>query len=247
LKQKPLFTLLEQDANIAAFNKASGLAVLPDRWDAESARLDRLAADFLDCQLWTVHRIDRDTSGLVIFAKTEDAHARLSRAFEQRQISKRYVAIVQGQPSWAEETCGLPLVPNGNKRHLTIIDRFHGKPSKTAFKQVLSVGKYSVIEAAPASGRMHQIRVHLAALGFPVVCDSLYGGRGPIKPVFLSDFKRGWHGDAFEERPLLSRLGLHALSLEIPAGVLGNAPLRLEAPLAKDMAACVNQMRKRLR
>jgi RluA family pseudouridine synthase len=173
--KRPLFSLVYEDENIAAVDKCSGIAVSPDRWDLSKERLDRLAAESLGLQkIYTVHRIDRETSGLVIFAKNSDAHRTLSLAFENRQVKKRYIAVVCGRPPWKETVCSLALVPNGNKKHLTIIDRFRGKQALTAFRLLGSAGNYSVLEALPETGRIHQIRVHLAALGHPVVCDELY-------------------------------------------------------------------------
>jgi 23S rRNA pseudouridine1911/1915/1917 synthase len=99
------------------------------------------------------------------------------------------------------------------------------------------VGTYSVIEALPETGRTHQIRVHLAGLGHPVVCDSLYSHN--VKPVMLSSFKRGWRGDPLEERPLLARLGLHALALAIP-----DEALSFSAALPRDLAALIAQMER---
>ncbi|MDR3148379.1 MAG: RNA pseudouridine synthase, partial [Treponema sp.] len=197
MKKKSPFTIVYQDRRIIAVNKSSGIAVTADRWDPAAERLDRLLAaaladnagmDSMAAQdrLWTVHRIDRDTSGLVVFARDEETHRSLSLAFEGRQVEKRYLAIVYGRPLWKETSCDLPLLPNGNKRHLTIIDKYHGKASLSCFRFLGGVGNYSVVEALPKTGRTHQIRVHLAALGHPVVCDSLYGSD---KPVFLSSFK----------------------------------------------------------
>jgi len=240
--KQSLFTLVYQDENIAAVNKSSGIAVSPDRWDPSRERLDTLAAEFLQIQkIYTVHRIDRDTSGLVVFAKNSVSHKSLSLAFEGRQINKRYIAVVHGRPSWRETGCDLALVPNGNKQHLTIVDKFRGKKSFTSFRLLGSAGNYSVLEAIPETGRIHQIRVHLAALGHPVVCDTLYGKN---RPVLLSSFKRGWQGDLLEERPLLSRLGLHASELFIPGYANGAGGLDLKAPLPRDMAALIRQMEK---
>jgi RluA family pseudouridine synthase len=240
VKKIPPFEIIYKDESLIAVNKASGLSVGGDRWDESEERLDRLLSKALEAEgkkpkIYTVHRIDKDTSGLVIFALNEESHRSLSKAFESREAKKRYIAVIGGRPSWKETVCDLPLVPNGNKKHLTIIDKYRGKPSLTRFRVLGSAGNYSVLEALPETGRTHQIRVHLAALGFPVVCDPLYGR---VKPVLLSSFKKNWRGDPFDEKPLLSRLGLHAESLSLPG-----LP-RLHAPLARDMAALIKQMEK---
>ena len=230
------FTVVYEDDDIIAVNKASGISVGGDRWDESKERLDRLVAE----KIFIVHRIDKETSGLVVFAKNETAHRRLSLSFQENNIKKRYIAIVHGRPSWKETVCDLPLVPNGNKKHQTIIDKYNGKKSLTKFVFTKSAGNYSILEALPETGRTHQIRVHAAALGFSIVCDSLYGRE---KPVFLSAIKRNWRGDPLEEKPLLSRLGLHASDLLIPATDTA-CPLELHAPLPRDMAALIKQMSK---
>jgi RluA family pseudouridine synthase len=247
------FSVIYEDDRIIAVNKAPGIAVGADRWDDARERLDRLLFSFLaeregkSGRIFIVHRIDRDTSGLVVFAKTEEAHRELSGAFEARKITKRYYAAVHGRSVREEWICDLALVPNGNKQHRTIIDKYRGKKSLTRFRLLGSAGNYSVIEALPETGRTHQIRVHLAALGHPVVCDELYG---TVKPVYLSAIKRGWRGDPLKERPLLAHLGLHAAKLSLPgfgeAPGAGTAPgdLLLEAPLPRDMAALITQMQK---
>ena len=242
-RPKDQFSLVYEDENIAAFNKSSGLAVKADRWDINRERLDKLAAEFLGLEkVFTVHRLDRETSGLVVFAKNPDSHRELSLAFETRSVEKRYIAIVRGRPSWKEYSCDLPLVPNGNKKHLTIVDHFQGKKSLTHFSLIGSAGNYSVLNAIPETGRTHQIRVHLTNIGYPIVCDEFYGNS---KGVFLSSFKRGYKGDPKQERPLLSRLGLHALSLFFPS--YGNEGLALTAPILKDMAALIKQMEKAIK
>jgi RluA family pseudouridine synthase len=208
-----------------------------DRWDTSKDRLDKLISEKTGHpNIFTVHRIDSDTSGLVVFAKNITAHQQLSLAFEGRSVFKRYIAIVHGRPSWQETVCELPLIPNGNKLHQTIVDKYQGKKSSTRFVFLGSAGNYSIVEALPETGRTHQIRVHAAALGYPVVCDSMYGND---KPVMLSEIKRNWRGDPFEEKPLLSRLGLHAI--ELSADTLH---LQLHAPLSRDMAALIKQMEK---
>jgi len=230
------YTVIFDSHDFIAVNKASGISVGGDRWDESKERLDRLLErDLKLAKIFTVHRIDKDTSGLVVFAKNRDTHRALSTAFEQRNVVKRYIAVVHGRPSWKETFCDLALVPNGNKKHMTIIDKFKGKKSFTRFVLLTSAGNYSVLEALPETGRIHQIRVHAAALGHAVVCDGLYGKQSPVK---LSSFKRGWRGDPAQEIPLLSRLGLHALELTLPD------TQTLTAPLARDMSSLIKQMEK---
>ena len=237
MKKTSLYSIIHSDNTLIAVNKTAGISVGGDRWDESKERLDRLIEHDLDIsKIFTVHRIDKETSGLVIFAKDKETHRSLSIAFEKRDVSKTYIAVVHGRPSWKETVCNLPLVPNGNKKHMTIIDKFRGKESVTSFRLVLSAGNYSVLEVKPQTGRIHQIRVHAAALGHPVVCDALYGKATPVK---LSSFKRGYRGDPLEEKPLLSRLGLHAKELILPDGKV------LTAPLQRDMSALIKQMEKR--
>jgi 23S rRNA-/tRNA-specific pseudouridylate synthase len=144
---------------------------------------------------------------------------------------------VRGRVSWEESECDLALIPDGNKAHLTIVDKFRGKKSLTKFKLIRYAGNYSVLRAFPETGRQHQIRVHLAKMGHSVVCDELYGSG---RPLCLSDFKRGWKGNTLDERPLLARLGLHSETLFIPDYICGE----LEAPLHRDMRATISQIQK---
>ena len=244
------FTIIYEDDSIIAVNKASGIAVAGERWEEDAPRLDLLLRQELalrqnkETDLYNVHRIDKDTSGLVVFAKDSKTHRDLSSAFEKRQVTKTYTAVVHGRPFWPDgkTICELPLVPDGNKKHLTIIDNYRGKASQTGFTLLFTVGSYSVIEASPHTGRTHQIRVHLSSLGFPIVCDPLYGknarssGVGE-KGVYLSSFKKDWRGNEADERPLLDRLGLHAFRITLNGKTF-------EAPLPRDMAALIKQMEK---
>jgi len=267
------FEVIFENENIIAVNKVSGIAVCADRWDDSKERLDRLVGALPGAgKIFIIHRIDRDTSGLVVFAKNSDTHKKLSAAFEGRKIVKRYLAVIRGRPAWKETVCDLPLVPDGNKKHLTIIDKYQGKKSLTRFRLLCTAGNYSIVEAIPETGRTHQIRVHLASMGHSVVCDEFYGN---TKPLFLSAIKSGWRGNPAEERPLLARLGLHAAELLIPdffaaaasapadmtpagavaaaetaapadtaAGIAAGRDLLLRAPVPRDMAALINQMEK---
>jgi len=236
LKSLPPYEIVYEDARIIAVNKSSGISVGQDRWDEAKDRLDKLIEKDLNItKVFTVHRIDKETSGLIIFAKDRGNHKLLSLAFEQREVIKKYIAIVRGRPSWKETICDLPLVPDGNKKHQTIIDKYRGKKSLTRFLCTANAGNYSILEVFPETGRIHQIRVHAAALGHPVVCDGLYGKENPVK---LSSFKRSYRGDPYDEKPLLSRLGLHAYEVTLPSGQT------FTAPLAKDMSSLKKQMVK---
>jgi 23S rRNA pseudouridine1911/1915/1917 synthase len=249
------YTIIFEDADIIAVNKESGISVGGDRWDACKERLDTIIQKDAGLEtIFKIHRLDNASSGLVIFAKNAASHKKLSTAFEKRDVKKTYIAIVHGRPVWEETICDLPLVQDGNKKHLSIVDKHRGKKSLTRFKLVANAGNYSIISAFPETGRQHQIRVHLAKIGHPIVCDELYG---KSEPVFLSKFKRKWKGDPFEEKALISRLALHSESLLLPDYFLsgekiskdsggeqqGNA-LFLSAPLHKDMKALISQIKK---
>jgi RluA family pseudouridine synthase len=259
MKQSEPFTILYENDRFLVVNKSSGIAVIADRWDDSKERLDELLNSYFAKEaaeaasavpprepripfphrVYVVHRIDRDTSGLVIFAKTREAHRDLSSLFESRTIEKTYLAVIHGRPAWTETVCDLPLRADGDREHRTVIDKAKGKHARTNFKLLAEVGAYSLIQAQIETGRTHQIRVHLASLGHPVVCDPFYG---TAKPVYLSAFKRGWRGDNLEEKPLMSRLGLHAYSLVLPSE--SGEPQRFIAPLPRDFRALVNQMEK---
>jgi RluA family pseudouridine synthase len=252
MKSKVPFAIIYEDEYIVAVNKAAGISIGGDRWDETRERLDKLLAAHCQARIFTVHRIDQDASGAVVFAKDAETHKRLSTAFERRQVVKRYIAVIHGRLFPVETVCELPLVPDGDKRRRTIVDKYRGKKARTRFRLLGSAGNYSVMEALPETGRTHQIRVHLASLGCPIVCDSLYGEAARReqleKGVFLSSFKKGWRGDPLTEQPLLSRLGLHALSLTLPGHPEGDTSgpgLTLYAPLSRDMAALIKQLEKR--
>ena len=242
MKNSLPYTVVYDDEKILAVNKSSGISVGGERWEESKQRLDKLLErDFKLSKIFTVHRIDKETSGLIVFAKKRETHRSLSQAFEQRKVLKTYIAIVHGRPLWKETSCDLALVPNGNKKHMTIIDKFRGKESLTNFICLFSTGNYSVLQVHPQTGRIHQIRVHSAALGFPVTGDTLYGTG---KSVYLSAVKKKWHGDPLDEKPLLSRLGLHAMDLSFSLNTNDDTSVFFHAPLPRDMAALVRQMRK---
>lgn len=243
MKQTPTFTVLYQDDHIVAVNKSSGLLVAADRWDPDAPRLDLLASKELctgNGRLYAVHRIDKDTSGIVLYAKTEEAHRIISMAFENREVEKTYHALVHGRPGWDSLEVDIPLRIDGDSKHRTVKDKHKGKDSRTLFNYLGSCGPFSWIEAKPITGRTHQIRVHLLLSDLTIVCDPLYG---KAEPLLLSQIKRKWHGDELEERPLLDRLGLHAYKMRIAHPATGEM-IEFIAPYPKDLDTTRKQLAK---
>lgn len=240
MKKIPDYTTIYQDEQIVVLNKRSGLLIAQDRYDIEAPRLD-LEAEKEFGKLYAVHRIDKDTSGIIVYARNPEAHKSLSMQFQEREVEKTYHCLVHGHPLWTELKVDLPLLPDGDARHRTVVNKKIGKPSLTEFRLLGSCGPYSWIEAKPKTGRTHQIRVHLAESKFCIVCDPLYSGNQ--KPVRLSEIKRSWRGDEFEEQPLLSRLALHAYKLSFTHPTT-NERLTFTAPYQKDMDALRKQLAK---
>ena len=241
-KAKP-FSIVYKDADIAVLDKSAGLLVAADRWNADAPRLDLAAASICegDERLFAVHRIDKDTSGLVVYALNSEAHKSLCAQFENRKVKKAYHALVYGNPAWEAIEVSEPLRADGDKAHRTVPDKRGGKKAQTSFFNLGCCGPYSWIEARPVTGRTHQIRAHLRVLGYSIVCDGLYGSG---KPLYLSSFKSGWRGDKFEEKPLIARLALHAFKIAFLHPATGEA-LEFSAPYPRDLNAARFQLAKR--
>ena len=239
MKAQKDFTLIYIDDSIVVLNKRSGLAVAADRYDPDAPRLDVSAQRVLGT-LYAVHRIDKDTSGVLLYALNADAHRALNTAFQERQIKKTYRLLIHGAVSEQHFTVDLPLRADGDALHRTVVDKRRGKEAVTHFTVLETFRRFSLLEAQPVTGRTHQIRVHLAASGYPIVCDSLYGSG---KPVLLSEIKQRWHGDIYTEQPLIQRLALHAYQIE---GTHPNSgmPFSFTAPYAKDFKSTVHQLQK---
>ena len=234
------YSVIFADDDFIVLNKRSGILIAADRYNEDATRLDLLAQEEFG-KLYAVHRIDKDTSGLILYARTLEAQRNLSMQFEKREVSKTYHALVYGHPLWETLDVNLHLLPDGDSRHRTVANKKAGKPSFTSFRLIGNCGPYSWIEAKPKTGRTHQIRVHLAENGLSIVCDPLYSSSQ--KPVRLSEIKKKWNGDEYEERPLLSRLALHAYKIELAHPKTGEK-INFTAPYPKDMDATRKQLAK---
>ena len=230
--------LIFEDDDFIALNKPSGLLSIPDREGKEISLKSLLQEKYSN--IFTVHRLDKDTSGLIVFAKNEIAHRHLSMQFEERQTGKIYVGLVIGSPANQKGSIDLPIAENMVTRGTMIINR-RGKQSLTDYEVLESFGSYSWMQFRIHTGRTHQIRVHMKDLGHPIVCDELYGDG---KPLLLSSLKSKFKlsKNELDERPLLNRLALHAfrLSFTRPNG----EKIELQADLHKDLKASLQQLTK---
>lgn len=228
--------LLHEDDELVAINKPSGVLTIPDRMGNPSLK-DALQNNY--AQIFTVHRLDKDTSGLVVFAKNEKAHKELSQLFEGREVIKKYVGLVLGKLATAVGTIDEPIMEHPVTKGTMVVNK-KGKPSITDFEVLETFRYYSWLQFQIHTGRTHQIRVHMKHAGHPIVCDELYGDG---KPVFLSTLKKKFNlsKNEEEERPILARLALHSHQLQF---TLQKKEYTLEAPLPKDLKACLQQLRK---
>jgi 23S rRNA pseudouridine1911/1915/1917 synthase len=233
--------IIVENNHLIAINKPAGLLSIPDRFGKDPS-VKSILQDQLG-KVFTVHRLDKETSGLIIFAKDEITHKDLSQKFEGREVEKYYLGLVNGTMMNHEGTIDVPIMEHPGKTTLMMVNK-KGKPSITDYKVLEEFGLYSLVQFRIHTGRTHQIRVHAKYLGNSIVCDDLYGDG---KPILLSSIKRKFKlsKNELEERPLLNRLALHSSQLKFTDNE-GNRH-ELEAPLSKDLKALLQQLRKNVR
>lgn len=235
---KHILNIVFENDDLVAINKPAGLLTIPDREQSEKS-LKEILIDRYGI-IFTVHRLDKDTSGLVIFAKNESAHKFLSKMFEERKVDKFYLGIVHGSPANKQGEIDAPISEHPIHKGMMTIHR-NGKPSLTGYEVIESNPNYSLVSFQLHTGRTHQIRVHAKNIGHPLACDPLYGDG---KPLLLSSIKKKYKlsKQEEEERPMISRLALHSYKLIFTDQQ--NQTLELEAEMPKEFRALMQQLRK---
>jgi 23S rRNA pseudouridine1911/1915/1917 synthase len=238
---KTIIDILFEDEHMVVVNKPALMLSIPDRFDPEKPNLHHWLEQHLGCQIWVVHRLDRETSGAICFAKSEEAHRHLSQQFENREVEKIYLALVDGIPHPAAGVIDKPIAHSLSQPGKMVVNA-KGKPAVTEYKVIESFKAFSLVEADIKTGRTHQVRVHMQSIGHPLAIDPLYGKRAYL---MLSEIKRQAYKLSKEEdeRPLMSRHTLHAQQLRLQHPVTGDI-VQVEALLPKDFKAVVQQLGK---
>lgn len=206
---EPSLTVVHADDALLILDKPSGLLTVPGRDPAHKDSLaSRAQAEYADALI--VHRLDMDTSGLVVMARGKEMHRALSTMFQNRQVEKSYIARVWGEPAGGEGMVELPLICDWPNRPKQKVCYESGKPSQTRWKKLSSDGHSSLLELTPITGRSHQLRVHMQAIGHPILGDPFYAHE--------------------EARLAVSRLLLHAQALGFTHPILQSPQQFFSAP-----------------
>ncbi len=231
--------VLFSDDALLVINKPAGLPSLPDGYIPSLPHVKNVLEKQFG-RLWIVHRLDKETSGVLLLARSAEAHRSLNTQFEQRQVSKVYHALLVGNPAWREQTVDLPLHPNGDRHHRTVVDQLGGKPAITHIKVLERFTGYCLLEARPETGRTHQIRAHLLSLGMTIIGDKLYGKHVELDSTLniptsqAAQLTFPWPAQC---------IGLHARFLEITHPLTGER-LKFSAPYPVYFTDALLQLRK---
>ena len=243
--------LLYDDARIVAVNKPAGLATIPGRAEATCAQyivatqLKLPMTGQTDPRIRVVHRLDKDTTGVLLFAKDIEAQRHLSHQFQNNVIRKEYLALVNGRPNGDEGEIDAAIGVDRSRPDRMRVDK-KGRPARTLWKVEETFRGVTLLRCFPKTGKTHQIRVHLLSIGHPLAIDLLYGPppeEGQEPGLMLSRFKKRYRLGKFqEERPLMSRLTLHAERIGFDHPEKG--PVEIVCPLPKDFRSTLNMLRK---
>jgi 23S rRNA pseudouridine1911/1915/1917 synthase len=230
--------IIHDDDELLVLNKPANLLVLPDRFRHDIKNLYTILTEELG-KVFVVHRIDKETSGVILFAKTAEVHAALNEQFEHRMVEKVYMGIVAGVPQSDAGRIDAPIAENGRDAGVMKVSQRTGKEAVTEYRVLEQFNGYAMVELRPRTGRTHQIRVHLQFIGTPLLSDRTYGDG---RPFFLSHIKPGYRSVG-EEKPLLDRTALHAFAISFDHPRTGERT-NLMAELPKDMNSVLRYLRK---
>jgi RluA family pseudouridine synthase len=241
----PKSNILHRDEHFLALDKPAGLASVRERWtDNDSALVvvwDILRAEDPEARKpRVVHRLDKETSGVILFATSLDAARSLSRQFREREVSKTYLAIVRGTPPEESGTIDLLLGDDPYHPGRAVVARKRGKQAITEWTRTEPFAGYALLTLSPKTGRMHQIRVSLAHQGYPLLVDPSYAGGRELK---LSELKRNYKAkEEREERPLIKRVSLHAAAIALDHPITGER-IEIRTPPPKDFSLTLKYLR----
>ncbi len=247
--------ILYEDDSLAVINKPAGMVVHPSRGHWAGTLVGALAFHFQNnlsqvrgaARPGVVHRLDRDTSGVIVIAKTDFAHMKLAEQFAQREIHKEYVAICSGAPPRDRDVIDAPIGPHPHQSEKMAI-RFEcadAKPAQTFYEVLRRYKGFTYIKAMPKTGRTHQIRIHFMHAGFPILCDRLYGGRAEIGEDVIGNRQEtvGSSKDSPAVSPVLARQALHARRIQFHHPETGQL-MDVSAPLPDDFKATLELLEK---
>lgn len=233
--------IIFEDDDLIVVNKPSGWLSIPDRFDVLKPNLIAFLQK-KNCNVLVVHRLDRETSGLIIFAKNETAHRGLNQQMMDKTAEKYYLALTEGIVSPSKGEINKPLAESMTRAGTMIVAK-RGKDSLTTYETIETFKNFTLLEVRIHTGRMHQVRVHLQSIGHPLAIDSIYGRRESIS---ISDIKiKKLHLNKYqtETKPMMERTTLHSKKLIIqhPTSL---EKMTFEAPIHKDFSALLTQLRK---
>lgn len=234
------YELIHEDEHFLVVNKPAGLLTIPDRSGNKDNLLNALERKY--AKVFIVHRLDRETSGIICFARTEAAHRNLSLQFEHHTADKFYLALLDGVLHHDEGEIDKPIGEHpAVSGKMAIVNS--GKPSFTFYRVLERFKHYTLAEALIKTGRTHQIRVHFQSIGYPLAVDALYGRRPAfyLSAIKGKAYKTGKYSE--DERPLMDRTSLHSSRLRIDHPATGER-MEFKAELPKDFAAVLSQLRK---
>ncbi len=237
--------ILHEDATVLVIDKPPDLVVHPGSGcrDGTLANALKFYIDDLsdiggNQRPGIVHRLDKDTSGVMVVAKTNAAHFALAGQFQARETRKEYRAIIEGEPEFDGDRINRPLGRSRSDPSKIVVDAAAGKPAETTWEVIERFEGYTYVRCHPKTGRTHQIRVHLQSIGHPILCDAVYGRKAQLKLAEIDPSASGERGEAV----ILDRQALHAFALEFDHPLEGRR-LRFEAPLPPDLERTLAALR----